>query len=289
MDYPEAIRSAMFDWYDIPPSTAGRSESRVKEVSPCSEYTRYTVEGVLKDPRSDLSVVLDVDAMGPIFTNSTLKDPKWSSKLGYGMAGVGEDTRIHIHRNGKFIVRRARDREHAESMYQLIVHMMKPALYDELTGRFLWDIIRERTIDNSDLEDISPLLQWPSSEIDVEDIFGRIRDGARDVELDIISPIREDLIKGVRHDEDEYRAKLDPMERSYSEDMMDDVDISLGRFCGLIWARMALGLMDDNVTPFFIGASSWNYLDIISSDGEHETQGVSVKLAQLHYLLSPVN
>ncbi|MGA1794043.1 MAG: hypothetical protein ACMUHM_08835, partial [Thermoplasmatota archaeon] len=140
MQYPESFTDRMFRWYEEYPRTSNRTEAQMKEVSPCSEYTRYTVEGVLKYPMSGMSAVLDVHALGPLFLNSGMKDAKWSERLGYGMGVMREDTRVHLHGNGKFIIRRAEDREHAESAYKAIVEMVKPTLFDLDKKRYLWDL-----------------------------------------------------------------------------------------------------------------------------------------------------
>jgi len=73
MQYPETFTDRMFRWYEEYPRTTNRTEAQMKEVSPCSEYTRYTVEGVLKYPMSGMSAVLDVHALGPLFLNSGMK------------------------------------------------------------------------------------------------------------------------------------------------------------------------------------------------------------------------
>jgi hypothetical protein len=286
MDYPESIRSEMFDWYGGLPSASKQVEPRVKDVTPCSEYTRYTVEGILKDPRSELSALMDVEALGPIFVNSDLKDPKWSPMLGYGMAVVGEDTRIHIHRNGKYIIRRALDREHAESTYKKIVNLVRPALLDTQKRRFVWDRMREGLIGEPDLEGIAPFVMWPQEEGDLRSRLERIRDGAKEVDAELLSKMREAVSRDDWAGFALFGETIDSLNRSFTEKLLKDVDTSFGRMAALIWARTALRMAGNDTTSFFKEYENWEAIpmDVL----EKEPMKMKLMTARLHYLLFPV-
>lgn len=288
MDYPESLRSSMFKWYEEPPSVISRLEPKTKDVSPCSEYTRYTVEGVLKDPRSRFSAILDVNSLGPIFINSTLKDPKWSSRLGYGMAVVGEDTRIHIHRNGKYIIRRALDREHAESTYKIIVQMMKPVLFDADSDRFLWDLLKEMIIEKKDPGTLSPMIAWPLENSELATIIDNIKIGVKEVDDKILSTIRSALITGSPIDAQIHTDKIHEMLIYVSQDLLTNVDITLGRYISLIWALRAIEFIDDRTAKAFIGVENWDVRDLPIDDNSDLSEDVKVRIARIHFLLSPV-
>jgi hypothetical protein len=286
MEYPESIRSRIFDWYDGPPSFGNRLEPKVKDVTPCSEYTRYTVEGILKDPRSELSAVIDVEALGPIFLNSNLKDPKWSTRLGYGIAVEGEDTRIHIHRNGKYIIRRALDRQHAESTYVKIVNMIKPTLYDSNRNRYLWDLVREVLSGRSDLERIAPFINWPEGNGDLHKRYEKIREGAKEIENELIAPIRKAIIEGKVVEAGSLNERIDEMTRSVSERMMDDIDIYLGRISALIWTRFAVKIFNEQFSVDTRDLKDWD--ELITGISVPNDDFYQISASRLHYLLSPV-
>jgi hypothetical protein len=288
MDYPDSLRSRMFQWYDVPLSVTNRLVPKVKDVSPCSEYTRYTVEGVFKDPYNELSALLDVHSLGPIFVNSDLKDPKWSSKLGYGMAVVGEDTRIHLHRNGKYIIRRARDREHAESTYQRIVHLMKPVLFDETSDRFFWDILKEALAGDVEPESIGALLRWPSEEGDVRSILRSIRVGVSEIDEKLLSRIRTDLLEGDTIDIEGYKNTLNVLLIETSKKMPEDADISLGRYCALLWALRSLEIIDDTAINEFNKLEDWDLDKLTERSNGIEETNIKVNIFRIHYLLYPV-
>jgi hypothetical protein len=288
MEYPESIRSRMFDWYEEPPPLDNRVEPKVRDVTPCSEYTRYTVEGILKDPRSELSAVLDVEAMGPIFMNSDLRDPKWSSRLGYGMAVVGEDTRIHIHRNGKYIIRRALDRQHAEATYGKIVNMIRPVLYDTESGRYLWDMIRGVLDGNMDPGMIAPFIMWPENEEgDHRSRFEKVRKGASEVDKILLEPLRKMIMDGRIGELGAMNEKINEMTGSFLEGSVQDNDILLGRISALIWARYAITSLEGSEKIDPKGVNDWNGMVVDHSLSSSDRK--SILIARLHYLLSPVD
>lgn len=140
-----------------------REHAAVRDVSPCSEYTRYTMEGTLKDPFSDLAVLLDIPALGTLFMNGPFIEPRWSQALGYGLAIIEEDTRVHLYRSGKFVVRRARDKEHVEACYRRICDMVRPAIVLSGTGLLFYEAVAlsRHFIDAGFEEEILTVLKWP--------------------------------------------------------------------------------------------------------------------------------
>jgi hypothetical protein len=125
------------------PETYRRDKAVSREITPCSEYTRYTAEGRFRDPYSDESVILDSEGMAILFGLGPFKKPRWSKRLGYGMAIIGEDTRVHLHANGKFVIRRALDKSHAENILKTLSTISKPNIYSTRHERYLWEILRD--------------------------------------------------------------------------------------------------------------------------------------------------
>lgn len=127
----------------IRPDATGLVPAVNKEVSPCSEYTRFTAEGRFPGPGSSLNAVLEVDILGLMFVNGPFKDPRWSARLGYGMGVIGNDTRVHLYSNGKYVVRRALDRDHAHRCLSLLASICQPAVYSPISGKFTWEMVRD--------------------------------------------------------------------------------------------------------------------------------------------------
>ena len=125
------------------PPTSRREEALARAVSPCSEYTRYTVEGRFGAPASRFAAILDPEALGVLFPLGPFTRARWSGKLGYGMAVIGEDTRVHLHDNGRYIVRRALDRTHVERCMNVLVSVSYPALYVEGPDLYMWELVRD--------------------------------------------------------------------------------------------------------------------------------------------------
>lgn len=306
MNYPEEIASKMFRWYEESPRTTDRVEARYREVSPCSEYTRYTVEGILKHPGSGLSVLTDVHSLGPIFMNSGMKNAKWSDRLGYGIAVAGEDTRVHLHANGKFVIRRALNREHAEELYKTLVHLVKPSLYEPETKRYLWDLVRSSSLDNGKIpEPMEGLLLWPDEAGDPAVRMGKVLDGIKDVDIGLLSRARsffsEHARAGFGQDHigevDKMKVSVHERIRSFTGDILSDPDLTLGRLAASIWTLRALKEMslisdlppEKGSTASVLGDDPWDghLLDwdsIIRSTGSID---LTVTLARVHYLLSP--
>ncbi|MGA1873736.1 MAG: hypothetical protein ACMUHY_08690, partial [Thermoplasmatota archaeon] len=289
------------------PRTSDRTEAKIKEVSPCSEYTRYTVEGILKYPMSGRSAVLDVHAMGPLFMNSCIRDARWSDRLGYGMGVIGEDTRVHLHGNGKFVIRRAADREHAERSYLTLVTLIKPMLYSIEHRRYLWDAIRESaTTGGGIIEEMGPFLTWPDGTSDPSEVLNGAKEGMRDAADELLSPVRDLFLKwldsGTGQDPEEVvrgcRNMVEEAMGKYLVFPLEDANIFLGRASIAIWAVRALEeiryIWSKVPDPFLI-------YDIVGKDPWHEgerdwhmirertaSEGATVSLARLHYLLGDV-
>lgn len=199
MNYPERTMIELLDGHVGSLDTGGRTEAREKAVSPCSEYTRYTVEGVFKDPYSNLSVILDIHSLGFLFSGSGLKDPKWSKVLGYGMGMIGAETRVHIHKNGKFVIRRAMDQDDAERCSKGIASILWPTVFSTRTDRFNWSIMREAAwhdLKNKDLE--GPMITWPFSNVgDPEEIVAGMMEKFRELDGEHLEDLRNRITNGL--------------------------------------------------------------------------------------------
>ncbi|MDG6225082.1 MAG: hypothetical protein QCI82_06170 [Candidatus Thermoplasmatota archaeon] len=144
----------------------GRTKPSMKEISPCSEYTRFTMEGVLEDPLlPDKNAVFDPITLGESFKASRFSSKKWSEPLSYGMAVDREDTRIHLHGKGKIIIRRAIDRDHAVSLFNEIADLMWPSLLDSTSGMTLSETIHSLSLHDMkiDTKRWGPFMDWPAS------------------------------------------------------------------------------------------------------------------------------
>jgi hypothetical protein len=162
------------------PDLGRRERSNSKEVTPCSEYTRFTAEGRFKDPFSDNSVIMDSRGMSILFPLGPYSKGKWSDRLGYGMAVVGEDTRIHLHANGKYVIRRALDRDHAEKVLSLLSTISRPTIFSTKHGKYLWEIIRDISLtDERSDEDLNGLINWEledGDQVDIKNVVERFRE-----------------------------------------------------------------------------------------------------------------
>ncbi len=145
------------------PETYRRDKAVSREISPCSEYTRFTAEGRFKDPYSDESVILDSEGMAILFDKGPFEKPRWSKRLGYGMAVIGGDTRVHLHANGKFVIRRALDKDHAVNILKTLSMISKPNIYSTVHERFFWEILRDISFDPID-EGMGDIFGWEEEE-----------------------------------------------------------------------------------------------------------------------------
>lgn len=162
----------------IRPDIKGLVPALNKELSPCSEHTRFSAEGRFPGPGSSLNAVLDVDILGLLFVNGPFKDPRWSAKLGYGMGVLGNDTRVHLYSNGKYVVRRALDREHADRCLSLLASICQPAAYSSRLKKFTWEIVRDLALGHIDPDpDVRNVFNWQiedGSDI-IEDSIGSFK------------------------------------------------------------------------------------------------------------------
>jgi hypothetical protein len=142
---------------------ANRSSPSVHEITPCSEYSRFTVEGILADPLSpEKNAVFETRSMGALFRASGLREKKWSDPLSYGMALYADDIRVHIQGKGKIIIRRAHDKEEASRLFLDMADLIHPSLYCSIGGHSLADTIREMALCGIDTPGcLPPMLEWP--------------------------------------------------------------------------------------------------------------------------------
>ena len=142
----------------------GRTKPSMSEISPCSEYTRFTMEGVLADPLlPEKNAVFDPITLGESFRSSRFSSKKWSEPLSYGMAVDREDTRIHLQGKGKIIVRRAMDRDHAVSLFNEIAGLMWPSLLDSTSGMTVSETIHSLSLHDMEIDTKrwAPFMAWP--------------------------------------------------------------------------------------------------------------------------------
>ncbi len=113
-----------------------------KEITPCSEYTRFTLETVVEDPNEPgKNAIFESRSMGTLFNSGDYKDIKWSDKLGYGMAVVDDEVKLMVHTKGKMVIRRALDRDYAEVHFLALKALILPSMYCAITGQTLWEIL----------------------------------------------------------------------------------------------------------------------------------------------------
>ncbi len=119
-----------------------RTSHAPKEITPCSEYTRFTLEAVVEDPNEPgKNALFESHSMGTLFRSGNYEDIKWSEKLGYGMAVVDDDVKLMVHSRGKMVIRRAFDRDYAEAHFLGMKTMMLPSIYCTITGQTLWEML----------------------------------------------------------------------------------------------------------------------------------------------------
>lgn len=256
MGYRDEISTSLVRSHIEGMDTGGRIEAREKELSPCSEYTRYTVEGVLKDPYSELSVLLDRLVMEFLFKNSALKAPKWSEALGYGMAMTGEETRIHVYKNGKFIIRRAADRKDAERSFNRISSILWPAVFSSRSDSFNWSILRKAAWDGDKkaLEEPAMLL-WPQEEGDHGKVLSKMKMHLRELDNGMGKVLRKDIEKNITGEEEALRNLLERMIhkgkenekrlRSEIQDHLDDPLHQRSSFTYHLWIWMGLSHLEE--------------------------------------------
>lgn len=141
-----------------------RSTPSLHEVTPCSEYSRFTVEGVLADPLSpEKNAVFEPLSLGATFRSSRFREKRWSDPLAYGMAFVEEDVRIHLQGRGKIIIRRSPDREAANRLYMEIADIMWPSLYCSIGGHTMAESVQRLAMVDGGTPPrcFASMLEWP--------------------------------------------------------------------------------------------------------------------------------
>ncbi|MGA1848528.1 MAG: hypothetical protein ACMUHB_04225 [Thermoplasmatota archaeon] len=265
-----------YQWSEEETGMRRRETARSREMSPCSEYTRYTAEGILKDPWSPLSARFDVETLGILFSNSSFHEPRWSERLGYGMAVIGEDTRVHLHQNGKYVIRRALDREHAESSYRLIIGLLRPVLMDDRSAKPLWYLLRKFVIDgNGQTGNLAPLIGWPDLEDAPASAVEEVMQGIRTMDDIMLSGLRSSIREG--QPGDGPSSVIVYMERFKGEIAnahgmsATSPFASLGRMSALVWCYKAL--------------EEWKVLQEESPGGG---PGTDLARSRLSFLLHPL-
>lgn len=105
-------------------------ESQVIEVNPCAEDQRMTLESKLrtKDGTERKGLYFDSVKMCDILNKARdFRKVRCSTELGYAIVEY-EDKNIHIWKQGKIIIRRAKDREDAVKTLQMISKMLSEAV-----------------------------------------------------------------------------------------------------------------------------------------------------------------
>ncbi len=113
-----------------------------KEITPCSEYSRFTLETVVEDPNEPgKNAIFEPHSMGILFNSGNYADIKWSEKLGYGMAVMDDNVKLMVHTKGKMVIRRALDRDYAEAHFLGLKTLILPSIYCTITGQTLWEML----------------------------------------------------------------------------------------------------------------------------------------------------
>jgi len=102
----------------------------VIEVNPCAEDQRMTLESVLKtkDGIERRVAYFDSVKMCEILRKTRVfQKIRCSTELGYAIVEY-QDKNIHIWKQGKIIIRRAKDREDAVKTLQMISKMLSEAV-----------------------------------------------------------------------------------------------------------------------------------------------------------------
>jgi len=146
---------------------SNRTRPVMQEATPCSEYTRYTIEGILPDPMDpNKNAVFDPAYLGHLFRASRYNNKKWSEPLSYGIAALEPDIRLHLQGRGKVIIRRAFDKANAHSLYSEVAELMRPSLYCTLSGHTLADMIAALSTKGGPLPYCAgPMMEWPFKDV----------------------------------------------------------------------------------------------------------------------------
>ena len=94
-------------------------EAEFVKIEPCAEYGRVTLEAQLPKPRgSPFEDLYDMIDLGFLLEGATfLKDIRSSLSLGYALAQYG-DSKVHIFKTGKIVMRRIENQEIAMQLFR---------------------------------------------------------------------------------------------------------------------------------------------------------------------------
>ena len=133
----------------------GRTGPVERDVSPCSENTRVTLETVMEDPlMRGSSAAFEPHTMGTLLRSSALSEVKWSEELGYGKCILEGDTSLLIQSKGKIVIRRALHKEGALSWYGHLRDLILPSIFLSDSGITLHESIWANTHPNWGRHDI---------------------------------------------------------------------------------------------------------------------------------------
>ena len=175
----------------------------IKEVSPCNESRKFTVEGVLRDPEDPgKSAVLEAWSLGRTLSVMHFSDFKWSSSLGYAMGTLETGTRIHLHCRGKTVIRKAETKDDADDVFKWITSISKPSVICFENGTPLWEVLflayhREGAVDRDSL---MKCLDWHSGGSDCEIIFDESLASYNELDSRIGSGLRGEIFRGETED-----------------------------------------------------------------------------------------
>ena len=96
-------------------------ETEFVKIEPCAEYGRVTLEGQFPKPRgSPFEDLFDMIDLGSLLEGATfLKDIRSSLVLGYALAQY-DDSKVHIFKTGKIVMRRIENQEIAMQLFRNI-------------------------------------------------------------------------------------------------------------------------------------------------------------------------
>lgn len=107
-----------------------RGERQTIEVNPCTEDGKVTLESILKNEAGVERRKPYFDSVKMCETLRKIKDfskVRCSSEMGYAIIEY-EDKRIHVFKEGKIVIRRAKDRDDAVRTLQMMSRILTEAL-----------------------------------------------------------------------------------------------------------------------------------------------------------------
>ncbi|MFQ6123506.1 MAG: (Fe-S)-binding protein [Candidatus Heimdallarchaeota archaeon] len=114
------IHELLDEGVDIGPKDDDIPNGHIIEIQPCAHYGKVTLEAQLSRPTDSIFDVFDSCEMCTSLGNAgLLKNVKCSLELGYSLAEYRE-TRIHLSKSGKVVMRHAQDRALAMEAMEVI-------------------------------------------------------------------------------------------------------------------------------------------------------------------------